>query len=87
MLALTLVSIFCVLCGYNLRSEFIYAALFVVSFPLWLSFSTSPLLAVVLLTVQTLAVWGVVEVLIRQTRPGFGLFWQFGGMKLAIVRV
>lgn len=87
MLSVILTALFCAIYGYNLRAEFVYVALFVVSFPLWLSFSASPLLLVALLTVQTLAVWFVVEFMIRQTPKGFGLFWQVGGLRLAIARV
>ncbi len=87
MLSVILTALFCTIYGYNLRSEFVYVALFVVSLPLWLSFSASPLLTVAMLTAQTLAAWFVVEFLIRQTPVGFGLFWQLGGLRLAIARV
>lgn len=85
MLSVILVALFCTIYGYNLRAEFVYIALFAVSFPLWITFS--PLAAVAFLTVQTLAVWFVVEFFIRQTPVGFGLFWQLGGLRLAIARV
>lgn len=87
MLAILLVAFFCTIYGCNLRSEFIYAALFAVSFPLWASLSLAPWLIVALLTAQAITCWVIVEFLIRQTPAGFGLFWQIGGMRLALVRV
>lgn len=87
MLSVILVALFCIFYGYNLRSEFIYIALFAVSFPLWMAFHASPLLIVAMLTTQTLAVWCIVEFFIRQTPSGFSLFWQLGGLRLAIARV
>lgn len=85
MLSVILVALFCTIYGYNLRSEFVYIALFAVSFPLWVTLT--PLLAVAFLTAQTLVCWAIVEFFIRQTPVGFGLFWQLGGMRLAVVRV
>jgi hypothetical protein len=40
-----------------------------------------------MLTAQTIAIWAIVEFFIRQTPSGFGLFWQLGGLRLAIARV
>lgn len=85
MLSVILVALFCTIYGYNLRTEFIYVALFAVSFPLWITFS--PLVAVALMTAQAVTCWAIVEFFIRQTPAGFGLFWQFGGLRLAIARI
>jgi len=85
MLSVILVALFCTIYGYNLRSEFVYVALFAVSFPLWLAFS--PSVAVALMTAQAVICWAIVEFFIRQTPSGFSLFWQFGGLRLAVVRV
>lgn len=87
MLSVILTALFCIMYGYKLRTEFIYVALFAVSFPLWMAFHASPWLIVAMLTAQTLVVWFVVEFFIRQTPSGFGLFWQLGGLRLAIARV
>jgi len=87
MLSVILTALFCIFYGYNLCTEFIYIALFAVSFPLWMAFHGSPLLIVAMLTAQTIAVWAIVEFFIRQTPSGFGLFWQVGGLRLAIARV
>jgi hypothetical protein len=43
MLSVILIALFCIFYGYNLRAEFIYVALFAVSFPLWMAFHGSPL--------------------------------------------
>lgn len=87
MLSILLVALFCTIYGYNLRPEFIYVALFAVSLPLWLSFHAAPWLVVLLLTAQALTCFAVVEYFIRRTPTGFGLFWQLGGLRLAIARV
>lgn len=87
MLSVILTALFCIFYGYNLRTEFIYIALFAVSFPLWMTFHADPWLVVLMLTAQALVCFAVVEFFIRQTPSGFGLFWQLGGLRLAIARV
>lgn len=88
MFAILIASMFCVAYGHNLRTEAIYTILFAVSLPLWLSFAAVPLLGAALVTAQTIVLWAVVEMCIRNTPARrFAVAWQLGNVRLAVAMV
>lgn len=88
MFAILIAFIFCIAYGHNLRTEAVYTILFVVGLPLWLSFAAVPLLGAALVTMQTIALWAIVETCIRHMPARrFAVAWQLGNVRLAVEMV